>query len=131
MVPTPRTRFLRPFTTRVINPITRLVAGRLPGFAIVSHVGRTSGRVYRTPVNVFRRGPDYVFALTYGSDVHWVANILAAAGCEIEIRGRKVQLTAPRIVVDLSRSLMPFPVRQFLGLMRVSEFLILQPLPAT
>lgn len=131
MVPTPRTRFLRPFTTRVINPITRLVAGRLPGFAIVVNVGRKSGRVHRAPVNVFRRGDEYVFALTYGSDVNWVGNVLAAGGCELEVNGRKVRLTDPRIVVDPGRRLMPFPVRQFLGLMRVSEFLIMEPVQTT
>ena len=127
MVPPPRTRFLRPFTTRVINPLTRLVAGRLPGFAIVVHVGRKSGSVYRAPVNVFRSAPDFVVALTYGSDVNWVRNVLAAGGCALEANGRQVRLTDPRIVVDPSRTLMPFPVRQFLGLMRVSEFLLLRP----
>jgi len=81
--PVPRTRFLRPFTTRFINPVTRLFAGRMPGFAILTHVGRTSGKTYRTPINVFRRGDSYVFALTYGSDVHWVKNVMAAGavGC--------------------------------------------------
>jgi deazaflavin-dependent oxidoreductase (nitroreductase family) len=120
-------RFLRPFTTRVLNPLTRLVAGRLPGFAIVIHLGRKSGTVYRAPVNVFRHGDEYVFALTYGSDVNWVRNVLAAGGCEIEVGGRRVRLTDPRIVVDPGRRLMPFPVRQFLGFMRVSEFLIMRP----
>ena len=27
----------------------------LPGFAVVTHVGRVSGRHYQTPVNMFRR----------------------------------------------------------------------------
>ena len=44
-VPTTRIRFIRPFTARVINPLTRRFAGWLPGFAILTHVGRTSGRV--------------------------------------------------------------------------------------
>ena len=127
MVPYPRMRFLRPFTMRVVNPLTRLFAGRLPGFAIVIHVGRKSGAVYRAPVNVFRHADEYVFALTYGSDVNWVRNVLAAGGCDIEVRGRTVRLADPRIVVDPDRRLMPFPVRQFLGLMRVSEFLIMRP----
>jgi deazaflavin-dependent oxidoreductase (nitroreductase family) len=127
MVPYPRMRFLRPFTTRVVNPVTRLFAGRLPGLAIVIHVGRKSGAVYRAPVNVFRHGDEDVFALMYGSDVNWVRNVLAAGGCDIEVRGRTSRLTDPRLVVDPDRRLMPFPVRQFLGLMRVSEFLIMRP----
>jgi hypothetical protein len=47
---------MRPFTMRVVNPITRLVAGWLPGFGIVRNVGRTSAKSYRTPMNVFRDG---------------------------------------------------------------------------
>jgi hypothetical protein len=35
-----RMTFLRPFTTRIFNPISRLVAGRLPLFGILSYVGR-------------------------------------------------------------------------------------------
>jgi deazaflavin-dependent oxidoreductase (nitroreductase family) len=127
MVPKPRMSFLRPFTTRFFNPLSRHVAGRLPGFAIVIHVGRKSGDVHRAPVNVFRHGDEYVFALTYSSEVNWVRNVLAAGGCDLETGGRTVRLTDPRLVVDRDRRLMPFPVRQFLGLMRVSEFLIMRP----
>ena len=34
----------------------RLIAGRAPGFGIIHHVGRKSGRRYETVVNVFRDG---------------------------------------------------------------------------
>ena len=51
---------------RYINPITRPVATRLPTFAILTHRGRKSGRTYQTPINVFQRGNDYFFFLTYG-----------------------------------------------------------------
>lgn len=125
--PAPRTRFLRPFTTRVINPITRLFAGRVPGFAILTHVGRTSGKAYRTPINVFRRGDHYLFALTYGSDVHWVKNIMAAGGCWMRIRGRDVRLVEPELIIDPELRTMP-PVLRIVGrLNRVSEFLRMRP----
>jgi hypothetical protein len=52
-----------------VNPVTRPLARRFPTFAILTHQGRKSGRFYRTPINVFRRGDDYFFYLTYGSDV--------------------------------------------------------------
>ncbi len=118
-----RIRFLRPFTTRVINPITRLFAGWLPGLAILTHVGRRSGRTYRTPINVFRRGDDYVFALTYGADVDWVKNILAAGGCEMRTRGRDIRLVEPEVFVDPDLRLMPLPVRVIGRFNRVTEFL--------
>jgi deazaflavin-dependent oxidoreductase (nitroreductase family) len=74
-----RTRMwrLRSYVNRYVNPITRPVAKRLPTFAILTHQGRKSGRTYRTPINVFRRGDHYFFFLTYGSDVQWVRNVLA------------------------------------------------------
>src|SRR5712692_4295129 len=55
-------RFNRVATNRLTSP----VAGRLPGFGIITHRGRRSGRTYRTPVNVFRRPGGFVVALTYG-----------------------------------------------------------------
>src|SRR6266540_7137600 len=118
-----RMSFLRPFTTHVFNPCSRLFAGWLPGFAILKDAGRKSGRRYETPINVFRRGDDYVFALTYGSDVQWVKNVLAAGSCELRTRGREVRLVEPELFVDPTRSLMPLPVRVILRLNRVSEFL--------
>ena len=54
----------------------------------------------RTPLNVFRRGDDYFFFLTYGSDVQWVKNVLAAGSCSIETRGRVVELVEAELVTD-------------------------------
>jgi deazaflavin-dependent oxidoreductase (nitroreductase family) len=123
MAGTTRMRFLRPFTTRVFNPIFRPLAGWLPGFGILTYTGRKTGRRYRTPINVFRRGDEYIFALTYGSDVQWVKNVVAAGGCQIRVRGRDIRLVDPEVFVDPSRRLMPLPVRLILRLDRVTEFL--------
>jgi deazaflavin-dependent oxidoreductase (nitroreductase family) len=123
----PLPKRLARFNTRVTNRLTGRVAGRLPGFGIVSHVGRRSGRAYRTPVNVFREGEQYVFALTYGPDADWVRNVLAAGGCRLETRGRTVELRDPERFNDPTRHLVPLPVRWALGLIRVDEFLTLHP----
>jgi deazaflavin-dependent oxidoreductase (nitroreductase family) len=124
-----RLRFIRPFTTHLFNPVSRLFVKWLPGFAIIRYRGRRSGRLYRTPMNVFRRGDQYVFALTYGSDVQWVKNVLAAGVAELEVCGRVVHLRDPELFIDPARRLMPFPVRLVLGLMRVSEFLRMRIVP--
>ena len=118
--------FLRPFTTRVFNPLSRRVAGWLPGFGILTYPGRKSGRRYRTPLNVFRRGNLFVFALTYGSEVNWVQNVLAAGGCELRTHGRDVRLVDPELLVDPAGSLVPLPVRVFLRANRVTEYLRLR-----
>jgi hypothetical protein len=41
----PAPRSLARFNKRFTNRLTSKVAGHLPGFAIVSHVGRKSGRI--------------------------------------------------------------------------------------
>ncbi len=56
--------------------------------------------MYRTPINVFRRGDVYFFFLTYGSDAQWVKNVLAAGSCSLETRGRIVELAEPVLVHD-------------------------------
>ena len=121
--PPTRIRFMRPFATHVLNRFTRLFVHRLPGFAIISYRGRKSGKTYRTPMNVFSHGDSYLFALTYGSDVQWVKNVLAAGEADLRIGDRTIHVTEPELFVDPSRRLMPQPVRFFLGLIRVSEFL--------
>jgi deazaflavin-dependent oxidoreductase (nitroreductase family) len=127
-----RTRMwrLRHFATHFVNPVTRLFAGRAPGFGVLTYRGRTSGRVYNTPVNVFRRDGDYIFVLTYGSDTDWVKNVLAAGECRILTRGRNVKLTRPEVIVDPTRSLVPAPVRFIGRLGNVTEFLRMRPEPA-
>src|SRR4029450_8408511 len=90
-----RTWRFRPFVKRYVNPVTRPMAKRLPSFAILTHRGRKSGRTFRTPMNVFQQGDDYYFFLTYGSDVQWVKNVLAAGSCSIETRGRVIELVEP------------------------------------
>lgn len=99
------------------------LATRAPGFGVIVHRGRRSGRAYRTPVNVFASPAGFVVALTYGSGAGWVRNVMAAGGCTLETRGRRLVLGTPRLVHDESRRLVPFPVGRVLRLLRVADFL--------
>jgi deazaflavin-dependent oxidoreductase (nitroreductase family) len=121
----PLPKRLARFNLRVTNRVLGPLAERLPGFGIVIHRGRRSGREYRTPVNVFRHGDGYVIALTYGVDSQWVRNVLAAGQVDVEIRGRRIHLTEPRVVHDERRRLVPAPVRVPLRAANVSDFLVL------
>jgi hypothetical protein len=67
-----RKRWVAAFNLAVTNRITSRFAARLPGFGILAHVDRESGRVYRTPVNVFRAPEGFLIALTYGRESEWV-----------------------------------------------------------
>ncbi len=128
-MPTPR--WVAVVNRRFTNHVMRVVAARLPGFGIITHVGRRSGRRYRTPVNVFRIAADgYVVALTYGVESDWVKNVIAAGGGELERRGQRAQLGSPRIVHDETRRQVPAPVRPVLGFLGVSDFLTLQDVDA-
>jgi len=127
-MPLPRrlAKFNRVVTNRVLGPLARHV----PGFAVVSHVGRKSGRTFRTPVSLFRRGDGYTIALMYGSDSQWVRNVLAAGGADIETRGRRLRLVGPEVVRDPALSLVPRPVRVPIRLVNVDEFMLLERAPA-
>jgi len=102
------------FNRRVTNRVSRHVAGRLPGFAIVIHRGRTTGTEYRTPVNAFRRPGGFEFALTYGM-TDWVRNVLHAGGGLVIYRGRTYRISDPELVPgDAEATRVPKPVRMIL-----------------
>ena len=118
-----RKRWLAKINIAITNRITSLFAGWLPGFGILTHVGRRSGRVYRTPVNVFRAPDGFIIALTYSSQSEWVKNVLAAGGGELKTRGKKYQLSAPKVVLDPTRRRFPIPVRVVLRLVGADEYM--------
>lgn len=67
-----------------LNRVMKHVAPSAPGLGVVVHKGRRSGRMYETPVNVFRTGDGFVISLTYGAEkTEWVKNVVASGGCEL------------------------------------------------
>jgi deazaflavin-dependent oxidoreductase (nitroreductase family) len=122
----PVSRKVAQFNKRFTNHIARHIAGWMPGFAIVIHTGRRSGRRYRTPVNAFRRSDRYVFALVYGSGSEWVRNVQAAGRCTIRTRRKDIGLVEPELFDDPRRRAVPAPPRWILGLVHVDEFLSLR-----
>lgn len=89
-----RTRFLRVLNV-TLNPLTRrlALAGRGP-FSLVVHVGRRSGREYRTPLILARVPEGFVAELTYGENVDWLRNVEAAGGCTVVHRGTSFPVDA-------------------------------------
>ena len=107
----PAPRWVARANKKGLNRLTKFVAPWAPGWAVVIHRGRKSGRTFRTPLWAFRRRGGYVIALTYGSSADWVRNVLAAGGCELESRRRHYQLGAPRLYRDENVSDMPALIR--------------------
>jgi deazaflavin-dependent oxidoreductase (nitroreductase family) len=124
--PMPLPKALARANRHVANPVLRPFAERLPGFAVLLHVGRRSGTQYRTPVNLFvaddgRR----IIALTYGADSQWVRNVLAAGEVEVITRGRHVRLVNPRVLRGEAGALVPPPARWILAGIGVDDVMAL------
>jgi deazaflavin-dependent oxidoreductase (nitroreductase family) len=94
----PGSRGLARFNRRFTNVFTSRFAPWAPGFGIVTHRGRRSGQLYRTPVNVFPRGDKFIFALTYGPGADWVKNVLAAGEADLHFIRKDVHLINPRVL---------------------------------
>lgn len=112
---------------RVVNRLLRPVAPHLPSFALIRYRGRKTGRPYEIPINAFRdreRG-EWFMVLTYGSDAHWVQNILAAGEAELVTGGRTIRLAQPRLE-PFSPGAVPLPVRLFSRMAGVAEVLRLR-----
>lgn len=76
-----------------LNPLTRRLArASLGPFSIVRHVGRRSGNVYETPIIVAPTHGGFVIELTYGSNVDWHKNVLAAGGCTLVWHGKEYRI---------------------------------------
>lgn len=120
-------RWLANVNRRMLNPLMRPAAGWLPWFGVVTHVGRISRRVYRTPVNLFPAPGGYVVAVSYGRASDWARNVLTAGGCSLQTRGRRVPISRATLVRDRHRRLVPAPARLVMRLFGVDEFIVLTP----
>ena len=112
-------RFNRKFTNRVTTPFAR----RLPWFGVVRHVGRRTGTVYETPVNCWVGEGAVTIALTYGSDVDWLRNLVAAGGGEVIEGGKSIPVGTPVLIeTGAGRRRIPAVIRGALALIEADEF---------
>ena len=79
---------------RVLNPL-ELRRGVRP---VLTHVGRSSGKTYRTPLDAHPVDGGYIVIVMYGPDSDWVQNVLAAGAATLEIEGEEFELMSPRLV---------------------------------
>jgi len=105
---------------RIFNKL-ELRKGKRP---VLAHVGRSSGKTYRTPLDAHPVADGYMFILVYGSGSDWVQNILAAGSAILEIDGKRIDLEAPRIVgPEVAIDALPEGTRRPPKFMNVTEFL--------
>ena len=126
----PLPRSLGPFNKTVAFRVLGPLGGRVRPFAIVHHCGRRSGTEYHTVVWAFERDGTIAVALTYGADVDWAKNVLAAGGGSVDLGGRLGEITNPRLVGDdVGSAYMPGYVRRALRALDVHEFLLVDRVP--
>ena len=87
-------RWLARFNKRVANP-REIRRGVRP---VLTHVGRSSGRVYRTPLDAHPLPDGYVFIPMYGPRTDWLRNVLTAGTARLSIGGEEIPLESPRLV---------------------------------
>ncbi|MDQ0424550.1 nitroreductase family deazaflavin-dependent oxidoreductase [Cellulomonas iranensis] len=104
---------------RFTNPVMLRLAG-IGSVVDLEHVGRKTGTVRHTPLMAFRRGDVVTIALTYGSDVQWLANVRHAGGCRMRMGREILRLGAPRVldpaeamtrIPQPQRALLRWPIR--------------------
>lgn len=91
-------RLVRAFARAVVNPRILASAGTPGAYAsIVEHIGRTSGRPYRTPVVAEPTDDGFVIALPYGTTSNWVKNVLATGFATVVHEGVTYPVDRPEI----------------------------------
>ena len=119
---------IRSFNKHFLNHLTGRFANASRGpFALVQHVGRRSGRVYETTIMVAPTTGGFVIALTYGPDVDWYRNVVAAGKCEIKWHGKAYPITKLEpLDKSIGRRAFPQPLRTILTILGTSQFLTMK-----
>jgi deazaflavin-dependent oxidoreductase (nitroreductase family) len=101
--------FIRLFNKYVFNHIILWLAkqGRGP-YSVITHKGRRSGRIYRTPVLASYIDDKIFVPLPYGDHVDWLRNVLAHDGCEFSRKGEEIAASDP-VVVEAGTALPVLP----------------------
>lgn len=116
----PMPRWWGHINKRVFNPHA-IKSGK---WAVLTHVGRSSGMPYRTPMEAHPVDGGYLVFLVYGAGSDWVRNVMAAGQARLTVDGEDVDVTAPRVVGeaeafaaladDVKRPPKPLRIKEFL-----------------
>ena len=105
-----RTRRLVRFVARLLNPAVLLIAGQgwMPIVGVLRHQGRTSGRLYATPLGMRPSGDAFVMPRTFSENSDWYRNVEAAGWAIVTYKGRDYTVVDPR-VIDYKAASRAFP----------------------
>jgi deazaflavin-dependent oxidoreductase (nitroreductase family) len=130
-VDTVRSSMRKSFLWLLKNTLNRVTvpAARKGGgpFSLIRHVGRRSGKTYETPVVLARVPEGFIAELTYGEDVSWYRNIVAAGGCVVVFGGEDHAVDAIEpIDAATGRAAFPTVRRAILTATRRQDFRLLR-----
>jgi deazaflavin-dependent oxidoreductase (nitroreductase family) len=114
-----------------LNRLTIRIArsGRGP-FSLIRHVGRRSGRRYETPVILAEVPGGFVAELTYGPNVDWYQNLVAAGHGTVIHRGKEYSIERmDSLPPQQGLAAYPYPARLMLELSGQTEFRLLGTKP--
>lgn len=116
------------FIKHTLNPLTLAMARRgLGPFALIRHTGRRSGNTFETPLILARVPEGFVAELTYGPEVNWYRNVVAADRATVVWRGREFDVIGVE-PIETAAGLSAFgpPASWVLQLLRRHEFRLLR-----
>ncbi len=103
-------RQMAQFNKRWLNRATLQIAGRRDSpYAVLQHVGRSSGRQYVTPVMAAPIPGGFTIPLAYGDTSDWYRNLLAKGECQLEWQGNTYRVNKPELV-DAAAIESAFPI---------------------
>ena len=116
----PLPKWLAQLNKRTFNKL-EVKRGKRP---VLTHIGRSSGKTYQTPLDAHPVDGGYIFIVNYGARSDWVKNILAAGTAQLSVDGRTVELESPRLVSkDVAWPQMAAGTKEMPGWLNITEFL--------
>lgn len=92
--------------------------------AVLTHVGRSSGKTYQTPLAAYPVDGGYMFAIIYGAESDWVQNVFTSGTAQLRIDDRDVVLVAPQLYAGgTGWSLLPADAKRPPGILNITELL--------
>ena len=123
--------FIRQCNKHVFNKLTTWFCRRGIGpLSLITHWGRTSGRVYRIPALATYVDQWIIIPLSYGDHVDWLRNILAQDKCQI--LHKKDQFAATHLEIipwDAALSHLPEGLRKTFARFHIETFLRMEHSP--
>jgi deazaflavin-dependent oxidoreductase (nitroreductase family) len=124
---TPRQKTLdriRVFNKLIFNRFVLAVFGGQRGpFSILTHAGRRTGTTYKTPVLATYVDDVILIPLSYGANVDWLKNLLAASACDLLYKGEAIHADDPRVMnTQEALTLLPEDKQRFFARFKLEAF---------